>query len=436
MAEQSGLGAENLYFGIDVWAQNIQRDTKHPRITWLRQGGGGTGTGTGMHELLKVRCGCEPEAHLSTGIFGPGWSFEHFPNYGKEADEALWLGQRLPDNVTYDCGPENLHRDYARNGVQESAQRFLNGTKSFFHTDLTKAITKAPDGLFYAHLGAQSVLPKDMTSPFTGTARGSFVGSLHADIRGLPSRCVYSLVRTKTSANSIQGALSVIRVAELGISEDGEYEIAVKYRRRESVSCNITLAVKKESGDVNITLPGTTEVSTASSSFDLRKDRIFGIDLVVDIANLAEVARPRESSVSPMPGSSTDTTTALVEIYEIVIQPKSSLGICCDICDVQLQVSKDTDAGPRITWSTGHQKGLENGLPYSEVTGPCSHFLISIDGTHAGRAYASEYLLSGDVAENAEDMRVQITAIGFAGAVIGSSDTVLTDGEAWEVVSR
>ena len=435
MAEQGGLGAENLYFGIDVWAQNIQRDTKHPRITWPRQGGGGTGTGTGMHELLKVRRGCGPEASLSTGVFGPGWSFEHFPNHGKEADEALWLGQRLPENVKCDCGPESLHRVYAQNGVQDSAQRFLNGTQSFFHTHFTKAITRIPDGSLYAHLGAQSVLPKDMISPFTGTNCGSFVGSLQADIRGLPSRCVYSLVRSKAFGNS-QGARSVTRVAELGISEDGEYEVAVKYRRQESVSCNIALAVKQESGDLDIRLPDTTEISTASTSFGLRQDSVFGIELVVDIAGLDEMTRPREPTLSPMPGSSTDTTTALIEIYEIVIQPKSSLGICCDISDVQLQVSKNTDAGSRITWSIEHQKSLENDLPYSENTGPCSHFLISIDGTHVGRAYALEYLLSDDVAENAEDMRVQITAIGFDGAIIGSSDTVVTDGEAWEVIPR
>lgn len=68
------------------------------------------------------------------------------------------------------------------------------------------------------------------------------------------------------------------------------------------------------------------------------------------------------------------------------------------------------------------------------MTGPCSHFLISIDGTHVGRAYALEFLLSGDLAEKAEDMRVQITAIGFDGATIGSSDTVLTNGEAWVMV--
>lgn len=348
MAEQSGLGVENLYFGIDVWAQNIQRDTKHPRITWPRRGGGRTGTGTGMRELLQVESGRKPEAHLATGIFGPGWSFEHFPNHGMEADEALWLGRRLPDNVTCDCGPENLHRAYAQNGVQDSAQRFLNGTKSFFHTDFRKAITKMSDGSFSAHLGAQAVLPKDMTSLFTGKIDGSFVGSLHADIRGLPSRCVDSLIQSKDFGNLIEGARSASRIADLEISEDGEYEVTIKYQRLEYLSCNIAFAVKQESGDLNVTLPETTEVSTTSTSVELRKDCIFAVDLVVDIANLSEMRGPCELPSLSFKGSSTVIRTVLIKIHEIAIQPKSSLRMCCEIPGVQFQDRKSTDAGPRI----------------------------------------------------------------------------------------
>jgi len=35
----------------------------------------------------------------------------------------------------------------------------------------------------------------------------------------------------------------------------------------------------------------------------------------------------------------------------------------------------------------------EGGLPYSETTGPFSHFLVSVDGRCVGRAYACEFPL-------------------------------------------
>jgi len=55
-----------------------------------------------------------------------------------------------------------------------------------------------------------------------------------------------------------------------------------------------------------------------------------------------------------------------------------------------------------------------DGLPYSDLTGPFSFFMIEINGRQVGRAYAVEYVLRGVD----EDSDVRIIGVGFDGDVI------------------
>ena len=66
VAHQNGLKTSNVYFGIDVWAQNTDMPGP-PRVTYPAKGGGGTNTGLvcflfiqSTHEPLRCRCllGC------------------------------------------------------------------------------------------------------------------------------------------------------------------------------------------------------------------------------------------------------------------------------------------------------------------------------------------------------------------------------------------
>ena len=45
VAEKYGMDRENVYFGIDVWAQNTTSLLGHKRVTFPPHGGGGTNTG-------------------------------------------------------------------------------------------------------------------------------------------------------------------------------------------------------------------------------------------------------------------------------------------------------------------------------------------------------------------------------------------------------
>lgn len=52
-------------------------------------------------------------------------------------------------------------------------------------------------------------------------------------------------------------------------------------------------------------------------------------------------------------------------------------------------------AQKRLVWDFhSNSSTLRDGLPYSETTGPFSHFLVSVDGRFVGRAYACEYPLT------------------------------------------
>ncbi|KAK4963755.1 hypothetical protein LTR28_004443 [Elasticomyces elasticus] len=62
-------------------------------------------------------------------------------------------------------------------------------------------------------------------------------------------------------------------------------------------------------------------------------------------------------------------------------------------------------------------------LPFSKPTGPFSHFLIEVDGTAIGRAYAMEYVLQDCIAArlaNEETLMFKVIGVGFDGRIISS----------------
>ncbi|CAK3976760.1 glycosyl hydrolase family 85 [Lecanosticta acicola] len=437
-AEQSGLGVDALYFGIDAWAQNVQHDTKHSRKTWPSPGGGGTGTGVGMRDLQQIKShdGDDlEEATLGTGIFAPGWSFEHFPDHRRAIDEAMWLGRRLPDNITCDCGPEALHAsvDYEHNGIAEYAKSCPSGTKSFFHTNFQRAIFKSPDGTLCAHLGSQSILPKDRSVHLIG-ANGNLYGLLRTSLADSPSRCILSIEKIPEVKWLDPCARASLTLADLGISQNSSYQLTVKYRKLRPSEYIARLVVRRhgmQQADLRINLPTTTDITTLSRSFGHDNSTISSAQLEVDVADANTLQSKK---------------TDIVEIHEITIQPKESLGLKCHVDDISLEICEDaTNRSGRLVWSitnseTRHHSGslANRGLPFSEVTGLCSHFDVKINGEEAGRAYALEYILNDHTLsrpENAEAMSVEITAIGFDGIVLGTKQALLAERDAWVVVS-
>ena len=150
----------NIYFGVDVWAQN-KSDFRHPRVTWPEVGGGGTNTGMAVRKIADY---C-----LSVGIFAPAWSFEHFPDHGRHLERAVWEGESLPDNIQCSCGDcefrHPLNREWP---ILRTAKERVAGSEHLFYTDFSRAFgtyrEKANDRFdghdIHAQLGQQSVLPR------------------------------------------------------------------------------------------------------------------------------------------------------------------------------------------------------------------------------------------------------------------------------------
>ena len=67
-ALQNDIPLQNVYLGVDVWAQNTTKLTQ-PRVTYPEYGGGGTNTGVAVAKVAELG--------LSAGVFAPAWTFAY-----------------------------------------------------------------------------------------------------------------------------------------------------------------------------------------------------------------------------------------------------------------------------------------------------------------------------------------------------------------------
>ncbi|KAF1990627.1 glycoside hydrolase family 85 protein [Aulographum hederae CBS 113979] len=151
-AIQNQIPLENIYFGVDVWAQNIQHGP-HKRVTYPPKGGGGTNTGVAVERLKSLG--------FSAGVFGPAWSFEHFGSSSQEVECAVWSGEVLPADLGCDCRPAHPHHtlEYQSHPMVKSAREFPLGSEHFLYSDFTLPFTMTSDGKWEAHVGRQAIQP-------------------------------------------------------------------------------------------------------------------------------------------------------------------------------------------------------------------------------------------------------------------------------------
>ncbi|KAF2097945.1 hypothetical protein NA57DRAFT_40700, partial [Rhizodiscina lignyota] len=134
LALKNQIPPQNIYFGIDVWAQNKQSGP-HKRITFPGKGGGGTNTGTAVGTLALEG--------FSAGIFAPAWSFEHFPGYERRIERTMWEGLELPAPLKCDCGESELHKQvYPQHPIVRWASEFPAGSETFLFTKFKRAFQR------------------------------------------------------------------------------------------------------------------------------------------------------------------------------------------------------------------------------------------------------------------------------------------------------
>ncbi|CAD0112706.1 unnamed protein product, partial [Aureobasidium uvarum] len=108
--------------------------------------------------------------------------------------------------------------------------------------------------------------------------------------------------------------------------------------------------------------------------------------------------------------------TLVVAIMSICVRRRSKAGRKCTISDATLT---EVDATMScLSWKFDDEvwnaRREDDGLPYSDVTGPFSFFVIEVDGQEVRRAYALDYLLR----EVGDELAIRITGMGFDGEVL------------------
>ncbi|KAK4999284.1 hypothetical protein LTR66_001648 [Elasticomyces elasticus] len=390
LAESHNMSSSRVVAGIDVWAQNINSGGRQ-RVTWPRHDGGGTNTGQGVAQISTTG--------LSAGIFAPAWPFS--PEYA----------------------------------ITKHAEEFCAGSDSFFYTNFERAFS-THDHIFneyydgrglHAQLSAQSVLPH---LPQPSSVGGH---SVYGEVRCNPSRLTIlagdaSDENTKSCSSRADSNITKLRLFKLGVLDRPNLRVSVRFCKEqtaEDIQMELTfrwdddlaqqMAVPREAcANYTACLPARQHINKGFSPARL-------VEIQLCVTGRAPFAHKN---------------AALVEFYEILIKdgtpPEEEYAI--ESLRVERRGARELQH-LRLVWECPDcQDGRREfsdvvlepccrALPFSKPTGPFSHFLIEVDGTAIGRAYAMEYVLQDCIAArlaNEETLMFKVIGVGFDGRIISS----------------
>lgn len=403
---------ENLYFGIDVWAQNTTKLT-HPRVTYPEKGGGGTNTGMAVAKLVDLG--------LSAGVFAPAWSFEHFPGYGRAVERAMWEGTQLPDKVDCSCGDcRTRHQPNTESPIIKFARENPAGSDKFFFTDFSRAFSKhqyEEQEIFggheiHAQLGAQSILPHPLK--LRDDNQAVHLSYSFEDV-GKRTQLVVESKLDSSAAVDAKDADSEcwLTLYKLDIPADGSLNFRVAYRNLlpSTTGAVVSFYFKYTDGPQFLSIPGYGGIQSLESSIGMAEHPSRWLqELGIHIRGSPTTKRE---------------TIRLVEIMEICISPQSTLQApkSCILENIRIEHrSNGENKHVRLCWNYELTKDFEriDGIPYSDITGPFSYFSIQFDGLRLGRSYASEYPLPLNIVERyrEKEVEIQICGIGFNGQIL------------------
>ncbi|KAF2744493.1 glycoside hydrolase family 85 protein [Sporormia fimetaria CBS 119925] len=426
---------ENVYFGIDVWAQNAGKLTR-PRVTFPREGGGGTNSGIAVSELAKTG--------LSATLFGPAWSFEHFPGHGTIVERAVWDGCGLPEDLDCSCGSaKEYHPVNSALPITKTARRYAAGSDRFFYTDFRRAFqshgSQAGSMLYdnaklHSQLGAQSVLPHVTETTEQAWRSNLNVLSMRLEDNIMPSHRKHLggpqlLVDVQSFSewpDNARGCARHLPLFKVDMVADGTLRFqAVGYLAdgMRNLSGWIDFYFKYTRGFSHRRILGTTTwgilrhvIQSDDQSSDDNRLLEFGLcfhgEYVKDVHNLFKLQWVR-----------------------IVPDACLSAVLDCRIDNIRLERRCTLDKQHwRVCWDfhdTSEEMLKAEGQPYSAITGPFAFFSVKIAGVSA-RAYALEWVLSPKLEKMLISQRVDVGIVGFSfdGRVLADGSCQLRiDGE-------
>ncbi|EUC38448.1 glycoside hydrolase family 85 protein [Bipolaris zeicola 26-R-13] len=401
LALSSKISPRNIFFGIDVWAQNKSSFT-HPRVTYPEYGGGGTNTGVAVAKLADLG--------LSAGIFAPAWSFEHFPGKGRDAERTVWQGIPLPRDMDCSCGDcLSRHQPNEALAVLKYAKERVSGSENFFYTDFTRAFATHDDAsndLFdgcsiHAQLGSQSILPR----PAIFGDRHQAVGLWHRlDNSSRTSRLVIEAMQYQSNSDATTEVC--LPLFKLDMPADG-------YLQAEIYSNNVSLPADQSIVTLYIRTTDSVQLFTITLEKGIQRT-VCPLKSLVPGARIQELGIHLKGSIDTALGK----TLHLMNITSVRIMPISTFQMSSlfSIDQIQLEKRGEGDcARVQLVWNFrdhGRTNYKDNGIPCSNITGPFSYFVIYMDGRMIGKAYALEHILKKRFVEKNAGSTVELELVG------------------------
>ncbi|PNS14612.1 hypothetical protein CAC42_1634 [Sphaceloma murrayae] len=411
IASAHGVKAENVIFGIDIWAQN--RGYEGPeRRTWPREGGGGTGTGRGVAELADIG--------VSSGLFAPAWPYEHFDAHRKEVETSMWTGRPLPKDVACTCKPGDVHMIplYKEYPILRFANAYPAGTASFFFSDFLPP-SCLEQGTVATQLSSQSVLP--LQSAWEHDQDIQFVWGTGKDGLLLRLNRPPTLERLKVTR----------RLFDLDMHSPEGFEACICFSTQ-NTSPTTSILVRFEGADSIWVAPsGEVQRETVRMQLATNKSGSY-TQPSLPVTGITVEVRLDESTVgahkSPVCNASN-----LLQLHSICIKRVSSKGdspvptIPC-ISREQLE-----DGTASIAWTIDFIEPKHpdrSGMPFSPHTGPCAHFIVEIGTLLKQRVHTCRITLPDHLdseLEGSPETNIVVQAYGFDGSMLCQSEVLWQD---------
>ena len=411
-----------VYFGADCWGQTDGRQT----FGIAQAGGvGGVGVGTGFGGTATGLAVKQTATHgLGSGIFASGWAYEHFLR--REVDRFMWEGEPDLEPLGLQCACKNsiqnhLRSDFKDNPIAKFATQYPAGTESFFYSDYKDASYRLGTGQYLAHIGQQSVLPTpaERHTPVSITPKSDSVGILTATMNDEPSRCSIGItikdLPSISNEAQVDGKLYLHKLSARG---DLNLDLNVTYLKLvDHPDLKTSLFAVVGSKTVEQILVGDAKTRhTQTVAIWNTSDRVTAVGVAV--------RGPAHYILS-------NSASALLDIFELTLKPTGHHYPKSEIQSIRFEQHGTSETTHhRLVWSIPGTPHPSNLLPYSSITGPFSHFIVSAEGKDLGRAYALAYIVDQKVyadwkAQNKATVSVTLTGYAFDGSIIGSfSDAI------------
>jgi hypothetical protein len=395
LALREKLPLQQVFFGIDVWAQNATA-LAHPRTTYPEYGGGGTNTGIAVAKLAELG--------LSAGVFAPAWSFEHFPGHGRAIERAIWEGTDLPEGIECSCGNCTVrHRSNQDHPITKFAKAFTACSETYFFTNFRRAFATHGirekealyEGLYiHSQLGSQSPLPLPPCSD------RSWLSYRLEEAEYQP----YLAIDVQPSASPSASTQCFLPLFYLDMPADNTLHLHISYTNKASGSRFVP--------SIYIRINSTTHLFPVQPGLNTQT-------LTMPITGTASTPqRLYELGVQTSSLSLPSRSTTLLHIHSILISSATALDSppsTPSISNFTLTSHTYPRTHMRLHWkSTGI---CVPGMPCSAITGAFEEFEVWVSGLQIGRVGACECIIPVGLVENGE-VEVEIKGWGYNGVIL------------------